>query len=394
MGFAAFDNTYDWSKLATYRRAAAATPNGQIDLSVGSPVDPVPQSVQRALTAAANERNAFGYPKTIGTDDLRSAIAHWMRVCRGVDMDAIGAGVVPTVGSKEAVALMASLLGFGPGDIIIQPKVSYPTYEIGTQIAGATVRKVDDVADTDSWRDIPGVKAIWINSPSNPTGAVLSADQLAGIVAAAREIGAMVLSDECYAMMDWRAATAHEDSNEARGANSFSLSSTPSALSPAVCAGSADGILMLYSLSKQSNMAGYRTAFIAGDAAVIARMSTYRKQLGLIIPGPVQAAMAAGLRDVESVHTQWKRYHYRLDSLVTALRDYGYDAHMPQGGLYVWVKAINGGCWQDMAALAELGIVPSPGEFYGAADSLRFSSTADDETIELACSALRRAGRR
>lgn len=391
MGFAAFDNTYDWSKLAAYRRTAMHTPTGQIDLSVGSPVDPVPQSVQRALAAAANERNAFGYPKTIGTDDLRGAIAHWLRVCRGVDMDAIGAGVVPTVGSKEAVALMASLLGLGPADVIVQPKVSYPTYEIGTQIAGAAVHKVADIADTASWRDIPGVKAIWINSPSNPTGAVLSAGQLAGIVATAREIGAVVLSDECYAMMDWRTATTHEDSNEAQAANSFSLSSTPCVLSPAVCDGSAKNILMLYSLSKQSNMAGYRTAFIAGDAAIIARMSSYRKQLGLIIPGPVQAAMAAGLRDVESVHRQWERYRYRLESLVSALHDYGYDAHMPQGGLYVWVKALSGDCWQDMAALADLGIVPSPGEFYGAPDALRFSSTADDETIELACAALRHA---
>lgn len=391
MGFAAFDNTYDWSKLATYRRVAAATPNGQIDLSVGSPVDPVPQSVQRALAAAANERNAFGYPKTIGTDDLRGAIAHWMRICRGVDMDAIGAGAVPTVGSKEAVALMASLLGFGPGDVVVQPSVSYPTYEIGTQIAGATVCKVDDVADTDSWRNTPGVKAIWINSPSNPTGAVLSCDQLAGIVAAARDIGAVVLSDECYAMMDWRTASTHDDSNEAQAANSFSLSSTPCVLSPAVCGRSAKNILMLYSLSKQSNMAGYRTAFIAGDADILKRMSAYRKQLGLIIPGPVQAAMAAGLRDVESVHNQWKRYRYRLESLVAALCDYGYDAHMPQGGLYVWVKTLSGDCWQDMAALADLGIVPSPGEFYGAPDSLRLSSTADDETIELACSALRHA---
>ena len=200
-----------------------------------------------------------------------------------------------------------------------------------------------------------------------------------------------MLSDECYAMMDWRTASTHDDSNEAQAANSFSLSSTPCVLSSAVCEGSAKGILMLYSLSKQSNMAGYRTAFIAGDADIIKHMSAYRKQLGLIIPGPVQAAMATGLRDVASVHNQWKRYRYRLESLVSALRDYGYDAHMPQGGLYVWVKALSGDCWNDMAALADLGIVPSPGEFYGAPDSLRFSSTADDETIELACSALRHA---
>lgn len=72
--------------------------------------------------------------------------------------------MVPTVGSKEGVALMASLLHFGEDDVVVQPKVSYPTYEIGTQLAGAKVLKVDDVADVASWRNVPGVKAVWVNS--------------------------------------------------------------------------------------------------------------------------------------------------------------------------------------------------------------------------------------
>ena len=86
------------------------------------------------------------------------------------------------------------------------------------------------------------------------------------------------------------------------------------------CLGSAEGVLVLYSLSKQSNMAGYRTAFIAGDESLIASMSAYRKQIGQIIPGPVQAAMAAGLRDLESVKVQHARYRERLGVLVSALR--------------------------------------------------------------------------
>ena len=143
----------------------------------------------------------------------------------------------------------------------------------------------------------------------------------------------------------------------------------PCALDPQVCEGSADGVLVLYSLSKQSNMAGYRTAFIAGDYALVARMTAYRKQIGQIIPGPVQAAMAEGLRDGDAVREQKARYERRLSALVGALRAYGYDAAMPQGALYVWVKARSGDCWRDMADLARLGIVPSPGEFYGAPES-------------------------
>ena len=384
MGFHEFSSPYDWSRIAAYKRTAKAAFGGMIDLSVGSPVDPVPDSVRKALAVAANDPNAYGYPATAGTADLRAAIAEWFSATRNVDLQAIHADVVPTVGSKEGVALMASLLHFGEDDVVVQPKVSYPTYEIGTQLAGAKVLKVDDVADVASWRNVPGVKAVWVNSPCNPTGEVYSAERMAGIVAAAREIGAVVLTDECYALMQWRGAT-----NGAEG-EADSLASTPCALCDDVCLGSAEGVLVLYSLSKQSNMAGYRTAFIAGDESLIASMSAYRKQIGQIIPGPVQAAMAAGLRDFDAVKTQHSRYQERLGMLVSALRAYGYCTDMPQGALYVWVKAKSGDCWEDLRQLAEIGIVASPGEFYGAPEYLRFSATASDAAIASAAERLAR----
>lgn len=384
MGFHEFSSPYDWSRIAAYKRTAKAAFGGMIDLSVGSPVDPVPDSVRKALAVAANDPNAYGYPATAGTADLRTAIAEWFSVTRNVDLQAIHADVVPTVGSKEGVALMASLLHFGEDDVVVQPKVSYPTYEIGTQLAGAQVLKVDDVADVASWRNVPGVKAVWVNSPCNPTGEVYSAERMAGIVVAAREIGAVVLSDECYALMQWRDAV-----NDAEG-EADSLASTPCALCDDVCLGSAEGVLVLYSLSKQSNMAGYRTALIAGDRSLIGPMAAYRKQIGQIIPGPVQAAMAAGLRDFDAVKTQHSRYQERLGMLVSALRAYGYCTDMPQGALYVWVKAKSGDCWEDLRQLAEIGIVASPGEFYGAPEYLRFSATASDAAIASAAERLAR----
>lgn len=373
MGFSSFSSPYDWSRIAAYKQTAAAVDGGMVDLSVGSPVDPVPASVQQALSEASDDNDAHGYPLTAGTAELKSAIDRWFRECRGVDLKSVNAAVTPTVGSKEAVALMASLLHLGEGDVVVQPRVSYPTYEIGTQLAGATVLKVDDVADTDSWVNVPNVKAVWVNSPCNPTGQVLSADWMAGIVAAARSIGAVVLSDECYALMDWRAADA---------------AAAPCMLNTTVCEGRADNILVLYSLSKQSNMAGYRTALIAGDYHLVTEMLEYRKQIGQIIPGPVQAAMAAGLADTDAVHEQWSRYRSRLQSLVEALRGYGYDAAMPSGALYVWAKAKSGDCWSDMADLAALGIIASPGEFYGDNAFLRFSATASDDAIAKACARL------
>ncbi|KJY49973.1 succinyldiaminopimelate transaminase [Bifidobacterium kimbladii] len=375
MGFHSFESPYDWSRIDPYRRRAEQCPGGLVDLSVGSPVDPVPRSVREALAAAADDGQARGYPKTAGDGPLRQAVADWFRRCRGVDLDALGADLVPTVGSKEAVALMASLLHLGPGDRVVQPRVSYPTYAIGTQLAGAQVTTVDDPADTDSWVDLPGVRAIWINSPGNPNGRVIDRAGLAKIVRAARSIGATVLSDECYALLDW----------------SGSAQASPCILESQVCGGDASGILCLYSMSKQSNMAGYRAALVAGDAPLVKAMTAYRKQVGLIVPGPVQGAMRAALEDGEAVTAQRNVYARRLHALTEALGAYGYDAVMPQGGLYIWAQARSGDCWADMAELSRLGILASPGEFYGDGRYLRFSSTITDEQLDLALGRLRSA---
>ena len=375
MGFHSFESPYDWSRIDPYRRRAEQCPGGLVDLSVGSPVDPVPRSVREALAGAADDGQARGYPKTAGDGPLRQAVADWFRRCRGVDLDALGADLVPTVGSKEAVALMASLLHLGPGDRVVQPRVSYPTYAIGTQLAGAQVTTVDDPADTDSWVDLPGVRAIWINSPGNPSGRVIDRAGLAKIVRAARSIGATVLSDECYALLDW----------------SGSAQASPCILESQVCGGDASGILCLYSMSKQSNMAGYRAALVAGDAQLVKAMTAYCKQVGLIVPGPVQGAMRAALEDGEAVTAQRDVYARRLHALTEALGAYGYDAVMPQGGLYIWAQARSGDCWADMAELSRLGILASPGEFYGDGRYLRFSSTITDEQLDLALGRLRSA---
>lgn len=388
MGFHTLRSPYDWGRVDVYRRQAKAVADHIIDLSVGSPVDPVPSRVRQALATAADEANAHGYPAAAGTASLRTSITDWLLNCRGVDLIDIGGDLVPTVGSKEAVALMASMLHLAADDVVVQPQVSYPTYEIGTQLAGAQVLKVADVADVASWRHIPGVRAVWVNSPCNPTGEVLSRAQLADIVASAREMGAVVLSDECYALMGWSEGLKRR-SDDQNGDDQYVASDSvavpdaaPCVLDATVCGQGADGVLMLYSLSKQSNMAGYRAAFMAGDRELVSEMKEYRKQIGQIIPGPVQGAMVEALRHTDAVCAQRERYRSRLVRMVAALRSYGYDAVMPEGGLYVWVRARSGNCWRDMGELAARGIVASPGEFYGDRGSLRFSATACDDDIE------------
>ncbi|WP_418605491.1 aminotransferase class I/II-fold pyridoxal phosphate-dependent enzyme [Georgenia sp. SUBG003] len=127
---------FPWDSLAPAKSRAAAHPRGIVDLSVGTPVDPTPAVAREALRAAAD---APGYPQTVGTLALREAIVEWFARRRGVPGLGTDA-VIPTIGSKETVAFLPSLLGLGAGDVVLHPRTAYPTYDVGTRLAGATPR--------------------------------------------------------------------------------------------------------------------------------------------------------------------------------------------------------------------------------------------------------------
>ncbi|WP_062288108.1 succinyldiaminopimelate transaminase [Demequina phytophila] len=359
---------FPWDSLAPYKARAAAHPDGLVDLSVGTPVDPTPAVIRDALAGAAD---APGYPTTHGTAALREAIAGWFarrRGAPGVDP----AAVLPTVGSKELVATLPAYLGLGAGDVVVHPRAAYPTYDVGARLAGATPLATDDVAD---WRGNRAVRLVWVNSPSNPTGAVASAEQLAEVVGAAREIGALVASDECYAELSWTGEP------------------VPSILDPRVCGDSHEGVLAVYSLSKQSNLAGYRAAFVAGDAAVIAALLEVRKHAGLIVPAPVQAAMAVALGDDAHVADQKARYRARRDLLLPAVEAAGFRVEHSEAGLYLWATR-DEDCWDTLDYLAERGILCAPGAFYGEAARrhVRIALTASDAGVSAASSRLAKRG--
>ncbi|WP_296664993.1 succinyldiaminopimelate transaminase [Demequina sp.] len=355
---------FPWDSLAPYRARAAAHPDGLVDLSVGTPVDPTPAVIREALAAAAN---APGYPTTHGTLALREAVAAWFarrRHAPGVDP----AAVLPTVGSKELVATLPAYLGLGTGDIVVHPSAAYPTYDVGARLAGATPLASDDV---DDWRGNPAVRLVWVNSPSNPTGAVASAEWLAEVVGAAREIGALVASDECYAELSW------------------SDGDVPSILDPRVCGDSHAGVLAVYSLSKQSNLAGYRAAFVAGDPAVVGPLLEARKHAGMIVPAPVQAAMTVALGDDAHVAAQKERYRARRESLLPAVRAAGFRVDGSDAGLYLWASR-DEDCWDTLDFLAGRGILAAPGAFYGEAARrhVRIALTAGDAEVSAASSRL------
>ncbi len=350
---------YPWDAVAPYAARAKEHPGGIVDLSIGSPVDPTPAVVADALRAATD---AHAYPQTVGTPALREAIVDWYARRRGVTGLSVDE-VLPTVGSKELVALLPLLLGVGPGDIVVHPRAADPTYAVGAKLVGAVPVASDDPA---AWPG--GTKLVWLNTPGNPDGRVLDAAELRAAVARARELGAVIASDECYAELGWDGPWADEP--------------VPSILDPQVTGGDRRGILSAYSLSKQSNLAGYRAAFLAGDGALVADILTARKHLGLMLPGPVQAAMVAALGDDAHVAAQRERYRARRDVLRPALERAGFRIDHSEGGLYLWATE-GRDAWETMGALAERGILAGPGHFYGEhfPQHVRFSLTATDERI-------------
>jgi succinyldiaminopimelate transaminase len=350
---------YPWDAVIPYRERAAQHPQGLVDLSIGSPVDPTPDIIRRALAEATD---AHAYPQTVGTPAVREAIVDWYARRRGVP-DLTVDNVLPTIGSKELVALLPTLLGLGAGDTVVHPLVAYPTYEVGARIAGATPLAADDPS---SWPE--GTKLIWINTPGNPDGRTWTTEELAAAVVRARELGAVLASDECYAELGWDGPWATE--------------AIPSILDPRVTGGKRSNLLSVYSLSKQSNLAGYRAAFVAGCAQIVGELLTARKHLGLMPPAPIQHAMAVALGDDEHVAAQKELYRTRRDTLRPALEAAGFRIDGSEAGLYLWATE-GRDAWESMARLADLGILAGPGPFYGehSTQHVRLALTAPTERI-------------
>lgn len=360
---------YPWDAVAPYAARAGAHPDGIVDLSVGSPVDPTPAAVAAALADASD---AHGYPLTAGTAGLREAIVRWYARRRGVT-GLTPEHVLPTIGSKELVALLPLLLGLGPGDVVVHPRAAYPTYEVGARVVGATPLALDDPHD---WPDT--TRLAWVNSPGNPDGRVLDESALRAALHRTRELGAVLASDECYAELGW------DPPWDARP--------VPSVLDPTVTGGDPTGALSVYSLSKQSNLAGYRAAFVAGDPAIVRRLLPARKHLGLMPPAPVQRAMTVALEDDAHVAQQKERYAARRAQLLPALSGAGFRIDRSEAGLYLWATE-GRDAWESLDRLAGLGILAGPGVFYGAEhrEHVRFSLTATDERIRAAVQRLREA---
>ena len=340
---------FPWDTLAPYGDTAKKHPNGIIDLSVGTPVDPTPQFIQDELHRASN---APGYPLTIGSSDLRTSMRTWAEKVLGVSGDF---DLLPTIGSKELVAWLPTFL---QSKSVNYPEVAYPTYLVGALIAGANAQTVG--ISPENWGS---ADLTWINTPSNPTGRVHSEAELQEVIDYSRKNNAIIASDECYLH--------------------FPATSDVKPVSILkVAAGNNKNLLSVYSLSKRSNLAGYRAGIVVGDPELIGSIREVRKHAGMLVPAPVQRAMAVALSDEVHVHEQAARYAGRREVLRPALEKAGFTIDFTDAGLYIWCTR-NERDWDSITWLAERGILATPGHFYGdaGASHIRIGLTATDAQI-------------
>jgi len=361
---------YPYERLNRLRPITESHQGGTVDLSVGTPFDPPPASVLAALSSSGTERT---YPPSIGTAEFREAAQRWMKRRFSVDVPADQVGA--TIGSKEFVGTLPQWLKLrDPSrDTILYPAISYPTYAMGATLAGCRAIPVGSLPngrlDLESIDDVDADRALalWVNSPGNPTGAL---EDLGAVADWGRKRSVPIFSDECYVEFTW------------------------SGPGRTILESGLEGVVAVHSLSKRSNLAGVRVGFYAGDAQMVSYLQEVRKHVGLMVPGPAQAAAVAALEDDEHVEVQRERYKSRLDLLATVLSDWsGEPVEVPDGAFYLWVPVADG--WEYTERLARAGgALVSPGEFYGVDGTgfIRVAVVQPDDRVQLVAERLARHG--
>lgn len=365
---------YPYDRLDELKPLADRHDGGLVDLSIGTPVDPPTPAVLAALGGSDSER---GYPPSIGTPELREAAARWCAARLGVQVDS-GTEVAATIGSKEFVAGLPHWLRLRTPerDTVLFPEVSYPSYAMGAELAGCRAVPVpadehwsiqlDAISDADAERAL----VLWVNTPGNPAGGL---DDLDAAARWGRERDVPVFSDECYAEFTWDGPPR-------------TILTQAGVDTAAVVRATVDGVVAVHSLSKRSNLAGVRVGFYAGDPELVHYLREVRKHAGFMVPGPAQAAAVAALADQVHVAEQRERYRNRLERLARIVGRFGPEPALPRGGFYLWAAAPDGDAWAfTRTLLTEVGILVSPGEFYGsaAADRVRVAAVLTDDALDM-----------
>ena len=351
------------SRTGELRERAASLPGGAVDLSVGNPIDPVPEIIIQSLK---DHDLARPYPDFGGRQVIMGeVISDWSEKQLNTAIDPSDYGIC--IGTKEFIAGAPKILSLRDPqrDTVLYPEIAYPSYAMGADLAGC--RAVPVAMDTDWKIDVSSIDPedakralmLWINTPGNPAGGL---DDLDTVVEWGRKHAVPVFSDECYVEFTW--------DGPARSVLQYGN----------------EGVVAVHSLSKRSNLAGLRFGFYAGDPEIVSYCREIRRHQGLMVSGHAQVAGITALQDQEHVEVQRERYKKRLERLIGILAHMGIEASMPGGSFYLWVLSAEKNSSKLAFLLAEkLGVISVPGETYGprGAGYVRLAAIVSEENLTL-----------
>lgn len=363
--------TYPTVVLDRKRDALLAAGKPVFDFGTGDPTEPTPAFIRAKVEPAIPEN--CRYPTVLGGADVRRAFTGWAERRFGVALDP-ATQVLPSSGSKEAVFHLPLLVidATAPDRAVVFPDPGYSVYYRGTVLAGGEPVPQRLAGDFKQrvWELPPELlrrtRMIWINSPHNPTGAVLSREDLRRTWEVCREHDILLASDECYA-------------------DTWFSEPPPSILEVAQV-----GVVAIFSLSKRSGMTGYRTGMIAGDPAWMQKLRELRTNPGLAPQDFVNAAAAAAWGD--DAHADERRHIFaeKREVLRAFLAEAGLDVVASEASFYLWVRAPQGHTGQSYAErLLDVGIVTNPGSAFAVTtsgdDYVRLALVPDVPTCRAAC---------
>jgi succinyldiaminopimelate transaminase len=359
---------YPFVRLEQARRRLRAAGVDLLDFGMGEPREETPAFIRAAVADAIEPVSV--YPSAEGLPELRAAIAAWIERRFGPALDP-HTEVLPTLGSKEAIYLLAQVLD---GDIVGVPAPAYPVYERGAAFAGKAILELPLRADGGFLPDLDAVPArtwarlaiLWLNYPNNPTAATAPATFYERAAALAREHGFVLASDEAYSEIYFGAPPAS-----------------------VLQAGDLTGVAVFNTLSKRSSMPGYRSGFVAGDPELIAALKRFRPNVGVAPPAFIQRAAIAAWGDEEHVEAVRARYRTKRDLLAPVLAARGLPHAGGDASFFLWLDA---GPEADAVAarLLEAGILLAPGSYFGpeGAGYLRLALVPTPEACERAAERL------
>ncbi len=369
---------YLFAELDRKVAAKRATGADVISLGAGDPDLPTPRHIVEALQEAAEDPLTHRYPSYYGLPAFRRAVADWYEQRFGVGLDQ-ETEVLPLLGSKEGLAHLAFAL-IDPGDEALVPDPGYPVYASGTALAGGTPISVPLTAergflpDFDALPLSPSTKVLWLNYPSNPTGAVAEGGLFDRAVSFARRHDVLLCHDAAYTEITFDGYVA------------------PSVLeSP----GAKDVAVEFGSLSKTHNMTGWRVGYAVGNAEAIQALGTLKTNLDSGIFNAIQRAAVAAVSGPQD-HVEQMRaiYQKRRDLVVAAFQEVGLSVEPPLGSIYVWLPVPQGRTSAEFASelLEEVAVVVAPGTGYGALGEgyVRISLTVSDQRLQEAMDRIRR----